>query len=257
MEYFAHKEFLAIIETKVNARTVNLISPTLIKLGQYQSKVYCENAHTVQLENIQGQDIRLMDKFSLPEMANINPYLFELILFICNNLKVDLNNSTAQNHREESYSSLGIKNNTYVRATHSFGEKGTEILTRGLINNIDQKEIDWGLMYYFSKNVRSDEQGIQLELIHPECCCTFFIPIKCTKGIFTTLRIKARDIKHLSTHHSYSHEQSQSLPHFKRISSEELLTPIPDSRLSIMSSPLEFKFMVKRFLRRGRFILEP
>lgn len=257
MEYFANKEFLAIIETKVNTRIVNLISPTFITPGQYQSKVYCENTHIVQLENILDQDIQLMDKFSLPEMDNINSYFFQLIIFICNNLKADCHNAILQNHREEAYSSLGIKNNKYARATHSFGDKGTEILTRGLINNIDEKEIDWGLMYYFSKNEHSNEQGIHIEMIHPECCCTFFIPIKCTKGIFTTVRIKARDIKHVSTHHSYSQQRSQFSSHYKRISTEELLMLIPKSNLSIMSSLLEFKFMIKRFFRRGRFILEP
>lgn len=257
MDYFSTDEFLAIIETKVNNRLVNLISPAFITQGQYRSKVYCEDTHAVQLESIQDQDIQLTEKFSLPVVDNINQHFFQIIIFICNNLKSDFNNSIMQNHREETYSSLGIKNNGYTRTTHSFGDSSTHFLTRGIINNIDRKEIDWGLIYFFIQNTNTSEQGIHIEMIHPECCCTFFIPVKCTKGIFTTVRIKARDIKHIATHVNDVHKPKTSSLHYQRISSAELLMQDRTRNLSIMSSLLEFKFMIKRFVRRGRFILEP
>lgn len=257
MRYFANDELLAIIEAKVSNRLVNLISPACIIPGSYRSKVYCESTHSVQLESIQDQDIQLLDEFSLPEIDNINRHLFQLIIFICNNLRADLHNSIIQNHRGETYSSIGIKNDEYSRTTHSFGDDSIHLLTRSLINNIDQKEIDCGLIYYFTQNENTSEQGIHIEIIHPECCCTFFIPIKCTKGIFTTLRIKARDIKHITTHFNYSHQLQQSSFHYQRISSHKILMQKPINTFSIRKSLLELKFILKRFIRNGRFILEP
>jgi len=88
---------------------------------------------------------------------------------------------------------------------------------------MNQDEIDWGLIYYFTKNDKTLETGIHIELLHPEYCCTFFILVKCSKGIFTTLRIKARDIKHIKTYFSYSNQFKQSCFHYQRISSSELL----------------------------------
>lgn len=253
MGYFLNDELLAIVETKINNRHVNLISPAFITPGRYRSKVYCEKTHATQLENIQDQDIQMGSEFSLPMTDNINRHLFQLIIFACNNLRETLQSSVNPNQRKESYSSIGVKSNDYTRMTHSFDENSIHLLTRGLIKNIDQQEIDWGLVYYFSKNEKSQEQGIHINLIHPQYCCTFFIPVKCTKGIFTTLRIKARNIKLINTHYHYSVPFKDSAI---RINSYELLQQ-PKEIYTLKKSLVEMKFMVKRFLRSWRFLVAP
>lgn len=257
MGYFASEEFFAIVETRINSSDVNLISPAFITPGHYRSKVYYEGTHATRLEDVKDQDIQLGHELSLPEIDNVNRYLFQMIIFVCNNLKADIHNSVLQNHREETYSSLGIKNNEYCRTSHSFGEDSIHLLTRGLIHKMDKKEIDWGLIYYFSKNDQTLETGIQVELLHPECCCTLFIPVKCSKGIFTTLRIKARDIKHIKTYFNYSSQFKRSCFHYQRISSSELLQQDSKKSHSIMNGLFEVKLIIKRWLRNWRFIVEP
>lgn len=257
MGYFNNEEFFAIIETNINHQPVSLISPSFISPGTYRSKVYNEHNHCAQLSNVQDQEIQLIDGYYLPDADNINRYLFQLIIFVCKNLKSDLHHAGIQNHREETYSSLGIKNNQYCRNTHSYGESSIHLLTRGLINKMDQGEIDWGLIYYFTKNEKTLETGIHIELLHPECCCTFFIPVKCSKGIFTTLRIKARDIKHIKTYFNYSNQFKQSHFQYQRISSSELLEQELKKSLSAVNGLYEIKLLVKRWLRNWRFILEP
>lgn len=257
MRYFDNDEFFAIVETKINHQDVNLISPAFITPGHYRSKVYYEGTHATRLEGIQDQDILLINVSPISNIDNLNQYLFQIILLACNNLKVDLHNSLLQNHREETYSSLGIKNQQYCRTNHSFGDDSIHFLTRGLINKMEQNEIDWGLIYYFTKNDKTLEAGINIELLHPECCCTFFIPVKCSKGIFTTLRIKARDIKHIKTYFNYSIQFKQSCFHYQRISSRELLKQEKIKRHSIMSGLFAMRLVMKRRLRSWFFILEP
>ncbi len=257
MRYFDNDEFFAIVETKINHQDVNLISPAFITPGHYRSKVYYEGTHATRLEDIQDQDIQVINTSPVPEIDNLNQHLFQMIIFVCNNLKADLHNSLLQNHREQTYSSLGIKNHQYCRTSHSFGDDSIHLLTRGLINKMDQDEIDWGLIYYFTKNVKTLETGILIELLHPESCCTFFIPVKCSKGIFTTLRIKARDIKHIKTHFNYSNQFKQSCFHYQRISSSELLEQETKKSHSMMGSLVAMKLLIKRWLRGWRFIVEP
>jgi hypothetical protein len=256
MNYYSNDEFLAIVETKIDHRQVNLISPVFITPGHYRSKVYDEKTHMTKLEEIQGQNIHLADEFSLPKVDGINHHLFQLIILACNNLQLNLKNGASASPNEEAYSSIGVKNNTYTRMTHSFGDTGIHLLTKGLIEKIDQQEIDWGLTYYFSENKKNQVNGINVELIHPQCCCTFFIPVKCTKGIFTTLRIKARNIKLLNTHYNYAKPTRHGLQQYKRIGSHELLQQTTQSD-SLEQSMLEVKFMLRRFARNWRFLVTP
>lgn len=257
MRCFDNDEFFAIVETKINHQDVNLISPAFITPGHYRSKVYYEGTHSTRLEDIQDQDIQLINTSPVSEIGSLNQYLFQMIIFICNNLKADLYNSLLQSHREETYSSLGIKNQHYSRTSHSFGDDSIHLLTRGLINKMEQDEIDWGLIYYFTKNDKTSETGIQIELLHPECCCTFFIPVKYSKGIFTTLRIKARDIKHIKTYFNYSTQFKQSCFHYQRISSSELLKQEANKSHSVMGGLVAMKLLIKRWLRGWRFFVEP
>lgn len=256
MNYFSNDEFLAIVETKIDHRQVNLISPAFITPGHYRSKVYDETTHTTQLEDIRDQNIQLANEFSLPVADNINRHLFQLIIFACNNLRANLQSSIHPNRRQESYSSIGVKDHNYNRTTHSFDKNSIHLLTRGLIKNIDQQEIDWGLIYYFSENNKTQERGINIELIHPQCSCTFFIPVKCTKGIFTTLRIKARNIKLLNTHHNHSIPLNNGSLLHKQISGHELLQH-SNQKDSLRNTMLEVKFIFKRFIRSGRFLVAP
>lgn len=254
MRYFDNDEFFAIVETKINHQDVNLISPAFITPGHYRSKVYYEGTHTTRLEDIEDQDIQLINVPPLSNIDDLNQRFFQIIILACNNLKADLHNSLLQNHREQIYSSLGIKNHQYCRTHHSSGDDSIHRLTRGLISKMEQDEIDWGLTYYFTKNDKTLEMGIHIELLHPECCCTFFIPVKCSKGISTTLRIKTRDIKHIKTYFNYSTQFKQSGFHYQRISSNELLKQDRVKSHSIMSGFFAMKLLIKRWLRGWRFI---
>lgn len=256
MNYFSSDEFLAVIETKIDHRQVNLISPTFITPGHYRAKVYDEETHMTKLEEIEHQNIHLADEFSLPKVTGINRHLFQLIILACNNLQLNLKNGTNQSPAEEAYSSIGVKDNAYTRMTHSFGDTGIDLLTKDLAEKIDQQEIDWGLTYYFSDNKKNQMNGINIELIHPQCCCTFFIPVKCTKGMFTTLRIKARNIKLINTYYSYASKPAHRLPSYQRINSQQLLKQ-PVQPESFSNSLLEMKFGIKRFVRSWRFLTTP
>ncbi len=117
-----------------------------------------------------------IDKIRFPSISAISDRdnLHKLIFFHLTNA---LFTSRFDGGKSRLHTGFGVKNGGIDGLLNSPEDLGEKPLLDTLFERVRKREVDWSTYFYFCSLDTNDKQGIGIDIMHPDQCHLFFIPI--------------------------------------------------------------------------------